>query len=133
MKPIANQFTYDKYEFTLIARQGRLALFAKTKPHHSSWSFEVVLLRIAPAVTFPDGTSYPEREAMPKSEEWGMYGWTPYDFDSAVAKFRDKVIEHGLDGTRFWQHERFESFRTKVRSDSVSENGGSVGGKEVSI
>lgn len=113
MKLIETKFDYDDFTFWLIMRQGDLALFAKTKPNHSRWSFELVVLQKHEARTFPSGKSYPEREAMPTNEQWGESGWTPFSYEHALARFEEKVLERRLTGFTRYQHVDLEAFAFK--------------------
>lgn len=86
MKSIEQQFTYDGFRFRQIARQGDVVLLEKTKPAHRYPSYEIVILQIHPPCTV-HGRRYPAREAMPRSTEWGLLGWTESDSDRAFSKF----------------------------------------------
>lgn len=93
MKTLPFQFTYDQFRFCQLAPQGDVALFEKSKPAHSRRSYEVVIVQQHPAQTI-HGRDYPERESMPRSEDWGASGWTCMDPKSAQAKFARLVGAH---------------------------------------
>ena len=85
------QFSYDGFTFRLLQRAGNAALFSKAKESHSRQSFEVVVVQKHPARTFPSGKSYPDREAMPRSEDWGTFGWSYSDLEQAQKRFNQLV------------------------------------------
>jgi len=99
MKPLADNFTHDGFVFSQLAREGDVALFEKSKPGHSRLGYEVVIVQRHPAQTI-HGRGYPEREAMPPSESWGVLGWSYSDLDSAQTKLRqlasDRAKGHSL-------------------------------------
>ncbi len=113
MQTIESKFDYDQYTFWLIMRQGDLALFAKTKPDHSRWSYELVLLQRHPAKTFASGRSYPDREALPPSEDWGEKGWTPFSYERAMELFEKKALEYHWNERPKFEHPDLEAFTIK--------------------
>ena len=86
MRTLPTMFSYDKFDFTQLRRQGQIALFSKKKPEHSEPTFEVVRIQVHKAGTM-FGKNYPDRELMPPSEDWGVNGWSYPDLASAKAKF----------------------------------------------
>ena len=92
-QPLEESFNYDKFHFQLIARQGDVALFAKTKPTHTIPGYEVVIVQKHEAHTFPSGKSYPPREAMPANEDWGKKAWTPGTWRLAIPFFKSVVYD----------------------------------------
>ena len=87
MQTLPTEFTFDQFQFRQLARAGDVALFEKSKPHHSRPCYEVVVVQHHPAQTI-HGRQYPEREAMPPSESWGTLGWSPADLLAAQRKFQ---------------------------------------------
>ncbi len=82
------------YVFKQLKRTGDVALFEKHNPSHppgTALSYEVVIVQKRPERTFPNGEVYPAHESMPSPEEWGVYGWSPYDLEAALAKL-DLVV-----------------------------------------
>ena len=75
MKRLEPQFTYDGFAFRLLERMGDVAILEKSKPHHPSASYEVVIVQRHPAQSI-HGRDYPARESMPPSESWGALGWS---------------------------------------------------------
>lgn len=97
MKPIEPTFAGNRdqtgFTFTLLKRQGQVALFEKTKPEWQSKRklYEVVILQQCPEKRWPDGRTTPAHEKLPKPEEWGVLAWSPYTLESAQEKF-DAVV-----------------------------------------
>src|SRR5438045_253438 len=113
MTPIETKFDYDGFTFWLIMRQRDLALFAKTKPEHSTWSYELVLIQRHEPRTFASGRSYPEREALPRSEQWGEAGWTPFSYERALIMFTEKALERRWQDSSKYYHPDLEAFKHK--------------------
>src|SRR5437762_10301672 len=96
MKILPESFRSDGFQFQQICRLGGVALFAKIAVHHINPGYEVVLVRIRKETTFPNGKTTPEHEAMPSSEQWGTYGWTPGTWRSALDMFKARCWDRGL-------------------------------------
>ncbi len=90
MRPIAKEFKSNGFQFRLLKREGLVALFEKSKSGHRELSFEVVILQVNRERTFPNGITTPERETMPSDEQWGAYGWTCQDRESAETEFKKR-------------------------------------------
>jgi hypothetical protein len=97
VKPLPTSFTYDQFGFRQLARKGDVALFEKSRPTHSRPAYEVVIVQKHPAETIR-GREYPAREAMPRSEDWGLSGWTYVDLKSAQTRFRKLVAAQARAG-----------------------------------
>lgn len=94
--PIKDCFTHDGFHFSMVKRVGNVALFRKTKPNHSRLSFEVVIIKTHPAKTL-FGRTYPARESMPPSEQWGQAGWSYLNREAAERRFA-RLTEPRLEG-----------------------------------
>ena len=57
--------------------------------------FEVFVVRRRKARTFPDGRSYPEREAVPSAEEFGDQGYFCVSRERAELRFRELLTYVG--------------------------------------
>jgi len=88
MQTIATEFNQDGFSFKLLERSNGIALFQKSKPHHSKPCYEVVRLKIRPEQDIY-GRHYPEREGLPTSESWGTDGWSYSDEKSAKKRFEN--------------------------------------------
>jgi len=75
----------DGFAFRLLIRKGDIALFEKAKPNGAKF-FEVIRLRRRPAETIK-GVSYPEREIMPRAEEFGVHGFAFSEIEEAEQSF----------------------------------------------
>ena len=97
---IQSSFVSRGWHFDLLHRQGRVALFRKSRGGLAFKTYEVVRLRVYPAETIK-GAEYPEREALPPSEAWGAEGWTCSSLEEAHRRF-DRLINPVLypSGTR---------------------------------
>lgn len=96
MNPIDKQFTYNGFLFNLVKRQGRIAIFAKTKPTWTKDFYEVVILQRLPEMIWPDGHVTPAREALPRSEAWGDSGWSYASLSSAMLKLSELIERPNL-------------------------------------
>lgn len=99
-RPLPSEFSLDGFSFRLLARQGDVVLHEKRKLDHSQSHYEVVVVRKRPSeVIF--GKRQPARELMPRSEDWGTYGWTPGTLELAWQLFEQKVTERSIGMPRF--------------------------------
>lgn len=97
-----------RLSFRQLMREGGVALFEKSKPHHSRSGYEVIIgQKLGPRTCF--GREYPAREGMPGSEEWGTHGWTYCDSEGARKRFAQLVAKRTPAG-RF-QHDVFSGTR----------------------
>ena len=83
-------FRSDGFDFQILNREEKVALLAKEKPGWGFHLYEVVRIQVWPA-EWIKGRFTPEREAMPRSEQWGVRGWSFADMDDARGKFYDLV------------------------------------------
>ncbi len=101
MKTLETKFTSEGFNFTLIKREGPVALLSKRREHwpEALQSYEVVVVQThkAEKIKSPQGVwyDYPEREAMPPSESWGTHGWTCMDREAAERRFVATTKAHG--------------------------------------
>ena len=91
MIPLPDRFRFDGFDFELVQREGDIALLRKSKPHHREPCYEVVIVQKHKANKWPNGTSSPDREAMPHTEAWGTSGWSYSDLPSAKKRFNNLV------------------------------------------
>jgi hypothetical protein len=83
-------FRSDGFDFQILNREGEVALLAKKKPKWNFSIYEVVRVQVWPDELIK-GRFTPEREAMPRSEQWGVHGWSFADMDDARRKFYELV------------------------------------------
>ena len=96
MKILDQEFAYDRFQFHQIARSGNIVLLGKRKLNHLHLTYEVVIIQNHPAQTI-HGREYPARESMPRSESWGICGWTFATAGAAWNKFH-QIIQLGSCG-----------------------------------
>jgi len=94
MKTLETEFKQDGYYFTQEKREGLVALYSKSKRGDYSTSYEVVILKENPPYKMkickdgkPQEIEGGDCESYPRSEKWGVSGWTYSDRESAVTKF----------------------------------------------
>lgn len=97
MTPLPTAFDGNRdqkaFHFRQLWREGQVVLLEKQfKPEYGEsdrrW-YEVVLVRTVPLKRWPDGRTTESHEAMPRPEDWGVYGWSYSDLDTAKAKFKE--------------------------------------------
>jgi hypothetical protein len=91
MKPLATTFRKDGFDYRVIQKEAGIALLEQNKAHWSAPAYEVVIIQNRKAHTWPNGKSTEAHEAMPSSEDWGLYGFTYSDLTAAKAKFNSLV------------------------------------------
>jgi hypothetical protein len=88
-RPLPKQFRRDGFTFRQIAREENAAIYEQTWNgcRNASVCYEVI--RIRRREGFQIGDRYVESaEVYPKSEDWGVDGFTLTDKDAAFAKLR---------------------------------------------
>ena len=86
MKILPTIFKSGGFCFRQLMREGQVALLAKTKPHFTRESYEVVIVQQRPGGIFK-GKRFPAHESMPHSEAWGRLGWSYPGKESAKRRF----------------------------------------------
>ena len=94
MQPLVTEFEDRTFRYAQMERQGTVAIFTQTHKLGGGVRYEVVRIRVAPAHTWPNGTTSPEREVYPGSYAWGREGWTFHRLPAAQGKLRELVQEH---------------------------------------
>ena len=90
MKKLPAVFRSGGFDFKLLARDGDIALFRKTKPRLRFESLEVVIIQRHETFEI-EGKLIPAGEHLPSSEQWGVKGWTYSDRLSADRKFNQLI------------------------------------------
>lgn len=70
-------------------REGTLAIYRQTLKGSTATRYEVIRIREAPAVTWPDGRVTPAREVYPGTTRWGVDGFTCHSLDEAKGLLAD--------------------------------------------
>jgi len=87
MKTLPTSFIKNGFAFTQLYRDGRVAVFEKSKPGHRKPHFETVVIQEhKPRIMA--GVEIPATEGLPSSEQWGAKGWTFDRLERAMAKAR---------------------------------------------
>ena len=95
MKTLPTAFRSGGFDFKLLARDGDIALFRKTKPVFGFESFEVVVIQRHETFEI-EGKLIPASEHLPRSEQWGSAGWSYRDRPSAERKFNQLISATGF-------------------------------------
>lgn len=74
MQKIPNSYSKNGFDYTLVARVGRVAIYEQRKDN-KLWAFEVCWVRERAAREFK-GVVFPAGERLPSDAEWGLYGKT---------------------------------------------------------
>lgn len=91
MKPLATQFRKNGFDFTMLKREGNVALFQKSKPHFTEPHFEIILVQSHNGYELA-GRKIEAAETFPSSETWGTKGWTCSDEQRARELFLEKCV-----------------------------------------
>ena len=89
MKKLGATYKANQYDYQVLKREGNIVLSESEYPTH----YEVFIVRKLPAKKVFD-REYPEREAPPKNEDWGQFGWTFKTRENAEKKFSQLVKKH---------------------------------------
>ena len=71
-------------ELQKVWRKDNVAVFARSFPGRPPHEYEVIIIRLLPESSLPDGTKVPARFSYPKSSDWGKYGWSIPRRDHAI-------------------------------------------------
>lgn len=77
MIPLAKTFRKDGFQFKQLKREGKIALFVKSKPPSEMEFYEVVVVQRHPERKMA-GIVIRAGESMPSSESWGTHGWSRF-------------------------------------------------------
>jgi hypothetical protein len=92
MRRLPATFRIGGFDFQILGRGGDIALFQKTKPQiKSSRFFEIVIIQRQQDHVGPRGNLIPAGEHLPRSEDWGTYGWSYSSQEDARRKF-DQLV-----------------------------------------
>lgn len=83
------------FTFTLLDRQGDLALFKKHKEGHVSPFYELVVVQYQNEYEI-GGNAVEARECLPANEQWGLYGWTFLTEDAGRKAMVDRTEKQPL-------------------------------------
>ena len=83
MLPLPLEFEDRLFRYAQVSRAGELAIFTQTHKASGHQRYEVVLIRVQKAHTWPTGVTTPEKEAYPGSTSWGRFAHTCYTLAEA--------------------------------------------------
>ena len=101
MKKINNTFKKDKFNFVMQSRIGMLCIFSK-QSKTGRITYEVVRLKALEAEEYTCMGRHVilgDREVYPRSEEWGIRGWTYIDIATAQAKYSELYVQDKQGGS----------------------------------
>lgn len=75
MQALSPELKVQNRTMKLLKRRGRVALYSVYGPQGLLYGYEVVVIRIRKEHE-AFGKYFPETEALPRNEEWGIYGWS---------------------------------------------------------
>jgi hypothetical protein len=88
-KPLLKEFRHDGFTFRQIVREGDAAIYEQTWNGCQNPNVAYEVIRIRRRKGFQIGSKFVEpAEVYPKSEAWGVDGFTLTDKDAAFAKLR---------------------------------------------
>jgi hypothetical protein len=96
MTPLATTFRSKGFDYVQIAREGKHAIYRKSRIGHNFEVYEVVVIIEEPEHTWPKGDTTPAHERMPGDEIWGKKGWTCQTKERAWEKLRENVFLSNL-------------------------------------
>jgi len=81
------EYTKNGFDFKLLRREGRIALFVGTKEGQAQINYEVIRIQFNRAGE-RFGKTFPDSESGPRNEMWGDHGWTFVTLEQAEARFQ---------------------------------------------
>lgn len=93
MDSLEKEFTYKKFVFKQIIREGMFAIYEFTDPSWDSKKiyFDTIIIKISPTCTYPNGIVVQEHEAYPRDRDWGKFAWTYNTLEEAKKKFNELI------------------------------------------
>jgi hypothetical protein len=89
-KPLPKEFRRDGFTYTLIAREGDVAIYEQCSIGSPDPSVCYEVIRIRRRESFQiDGKLIEASEIYPRPEHWGSNGWTVLSRDAAFDKLRE--------------------------------------------
>jgi len=88
-KPLPTQFRRDGFEYWQVVREKNAAIYEQTWSgcRNSSICYEVIRIRRRECFQI-GGRLIQAAEIYPRSEDWGIHGWTVQDKERAFRKLR---------------------------------------------
>lgn len=87
---ILTEYSKNGYDFTIVKRQGNLAIAKGIHQDHGAENWEIILIRSHNGLQM--GNNWVEsKEFPPSNAEWGMFGWTALNAAHAEEIFTKKL------------------------------------------
>lgn len=87
MKPLSTDFTRGAFRYRQVERLGDLCIYHQTEEGEHR-AYEVVKVRRMPERQIM-GRTLAASEVYPRSEDWGVYGWTCQTLERARTKLAE--------------------------------------------
>lgn len=94
MRKLETEFKKDGFNYRQIWREGLFAIFEQTK-NEVRYAYEAIRIQERPAGEIM-GNWVEERESMPPSASWGVWGFTCKTLESAHKRIKE-MQEHNLE------------------------------------
>lgn len=88
MKPLATTFRKDGFDWSLVERQGDIAIYRQAKPGVERFNTFHVQSHNGREI---GGKVFEPAEFMPSAEQWGRLGWTHYTLEKAQEKMAEEL------------------------------------------
>ncbi len=113
-EPLAKTFRKHDSDFTMIARQSDVAMFARKSATMTAFEYEVVIVKRRKAREV-FGESIPAQESMPSDSEWGKLGWGTNSWSRAWEIFEREVAKRGFQQSPLWETGEMDRFSKSIR------------------
>jgi hypothetical protein len=109
MQTIPTTFRKHEADFTLISRQGDVALYARKAQAMIGFEYEIIIVQKLPERQ-KFGKLYPAHEALPSDSQWGTSGWSTNRWWRAEEIFTREVNGRGFADNPVWKIDKIEDF-----------------------
>jgi hypothetical protein len=107
MQTIPNTFRKHDADFTLVSRQGDVAIYARKSAHMTAFEYEVVIVRRVEAREV-FGKQQPAKEILPSDSDFGRYAWSANSWSRAEEIFEREIAGRNFAGKARWNIEPLE-------------------------
>jgi hypothetical protein len=114
-RPLPERNRVAGHELEMIWRKGNVAVFARSISEKAPHEHEVIIIRLKPEKTLPDGTKVLAHFAYPSNHEWGKFGWSIPKREQAIVWAETVLTNLGKprDERTAWP-ELFTQFKGKI-------------------
>jgi hypothetical protein len=94
-KPLPLVIDKHQHRYTQLFRKGRIAIYQQSYRPYSGFEnisnhYEVIIIRLVKANEF---LNQPAREVYPSTIDWGVKGWTFFEYESATQKIGELLMQ----------------------------------------